>query len=151
MRLQRREAKCIRCKFPKPAYAKGMCRACYGVALYYYRQGRPLPPYRDRTRTCQRCSASMRGRADWYCSVTCRQTSAQQRRIRQAARRLGPWRPWFGHLRMHERDVLDRRLAGETHHAIGRLHGWTRQYNQQLESILLRRLKLMAALFKGPH
>lgn len=151
MTYHRTEKTCTRCKRVKPFYAKRMCHSCYCVSLYYYRQGRPLPPYRVRVRTCHGCSAAMPGRADLYCSGQCRQTSAQRRRSRQASRRLGPLRPWFRYLKRNERDVLERRLAGETHAAIGRVHGWTRQYNQQLESILLGKLMHIASSLEGTY
>jgi hypothetical protein len=93
----------------------------------------------------------MPGSAEGYCSGPCRETSAQRRRIRQAFRRLAPLQPWFRYLRLNERDVLERRLAGETHEAIGRVHGWTRQYNQQLESILLGKLMRIAGSLNGTY
>lgn len=140
---------CRRCEKRKPQYAKGLCHSCYGLALYYSRRGRPLPPYRERLRTCPCCSVPMKGGGDRYCCGTCRDTSAQRRRARQADRRLGPWRPWFGDLQPHECEVLERRLAGETHHAIGQSYGWTRQYNHQLEVALITKLRHLAALSKG--
>jgi NMD protein affecting ribosome stability and mRNA decay len=54
---------CHRCKRQRPRYAKGLCRSCYALRLYYVRQGRPLPPYRVRVRRCRGCGEIMRRRA----------------------------------------------------------------------------------------
>jgi hypothetical protein len=80
-------------------------------------------------------------RGSLYCHEDCRHRTAQQRRRRDAVRRFAPWRRWFRHLPGLERAVLERRLAGQTHHAIGQVHGWTRQYSQQVEQRILRSLR----------
>jgi hypothetical protein len=135
---------CHRCKRKRPRYAKGLCRSCYTLSLYYRRQGRPLPPYRVRVRRCRGCGEIMRRRGDVYCHDSCRDGAAQRRRIRRATRKLGPWRPWFGYLGAREHAVLERRLAGETHRVIGAAHGWTRQYSQQVERSALRTVRRAA-------
>src|SRR5688500_13742699 len=126
---------CHRCKRTRPRYAKGLCRSCYGLRLYYARQGRPLPPYRARVRRCRGCGEIIRRKDD------CRDQTAQRRRLRRAARKLGPWRAWFGALPARERAVLEGRLAGETHRVIGEAHGRTRQYSQQVERSAFRTLR----------
>ena len=139
---------CHRCKRHRPPYAKGLCRSCYALRLYYHRQGRPLPPYRVRVRTCRGCGQRMPCSIALYCHDGCRDRTAQRRRIRYAVRRLERWGPWFGHLRSRERAVLERRLAGETHHAIGQGYGWTRQYSQQVEQTALRTLRRASRMTK---
>lgn len=79
-----------------------------------------------------------------YCDDGCRDGAAERRRIRRAARKLGPWRPWFAYLAARERAVLERRLAGDTHRAIGEAQGWTRQYSQQVERCALRTIRRAA-------
>ena len=132
---------CHRCKRTRPRYAKGLCRSCYGLRLYYARQGRPLPPYRARVRRCRGCGEIIRRKGDVYCEDDCRDQTAQRRRLRRAARKLGPWRAWFGALPARERAVLEGRLAGETHRVIGEAHGRTRQYSQQVERSAFRTLR----------
>ena len=63
---------CNRCNRPRPRYAKGLCRSCYGLKLYYGRQGRPLPPYRVRLRRCHGCGHVMSGMVALYCEDSCR-------------------------------------------------------------------------------
>jgi hypothetical protein len=135
---------CHRCKRQQPRYAKGLCRSCYALSLYYRRQGRPLPAYRIRVRRCRGCGDIMRRRMDLYCDDGCRDAAAQRRRIRRAVQELGRWRSWFGHVGARERAVLERRLMGATHRAIGEAHGWTRQYSQQVERSALRILRRAA-------
>ena len=137
-------SECNRCKRQQPRYAKGLCRSCYALKFYYGRQGRPLPPYRVRLRRCRGCGHVMSGVVALYCDDGCRDSVALRRRIRRAARRLGSWRPWFMCLRARERAVLERRLAGETHQAIGEAYDWTRQYSQQVERSALRTLRRTA-------
>jgi hypothetical protein len=59
-------------------------------------------------------------------------------------KRLGssdPGVPGLGTWPRRERAVLERRLTGETHRAIGDAHGWTRQYSQQVERSAIRTLR----------
>jgi hypothetical protein len=80
-------SECNRCKRQQPRYAKGLCRSCYTLKLYYGRQGRPLPPYRVRLRRCRGCGHIMSGVVALYCDDGCRDGMALRRRIRRAARR----------------------------------------------------------------
>lgn len=146
--MARAHIECHRCKRERLGYARGLCRSCYTLSLYYRHRGRPLPPYRVRVHRCRGCGNAMPGRVGLCCDDGCRDRTARRRRIRHAAQRLAPWRSFFGHLQVREHVVLEQRLAGDTHRAIGEAHGWTRQYSQQVEQSAIRTLRRAARTYR---